>query len=329
MAKPDPAHIATDEQLAILEKQISAEYKKASDELQDKINAYFESFKTRDEETKAMIGTIVNGKEYTEQDYKQWRLAQIGRGKRYEAMRDSVAERMTQANEVAMAYVNDASPGIYSLNRNYSAYTIEQQIGAVVGFNLWDEQTVKRLLVERPDLMPYYPPDKAVKRGIDLAWGKRQISAQVTQGILQGESITHLADRLQTNIPDMNRTSAVRAARTAVTGAQNSGRLDSYVEAEKMGIQMERQWIATLDNRTRHDHAMADGQTTGVDDPFTVGGEKLMFPGDPSGSGWNIYNCRCTMIAVVKRVPISVVRRSGKEILPNTSYIEWQKLKEA
>lgn len=329
MAKPDPAHIATDEQLAILEKQISAEYKKASDELQDKINAYFESFKTRDEETKAMIGTIVNGKEYTEQDYKQWRLAQIGRGKRYEAMRDSVAERMTQANEVAMAYVNDASPGIYSLNRNYSAYTIEQQIGAVVGFNLWDEQTVKRLLVEQPDLMPYYPPDKAVKRGIDLAWGKRQISAQVTQGILQGESITHLADRLQTNIPDMNRTSAVRAARTAVTGAQNSGRLDSYVEAEKMGIQMERQWIATLDNRTRHDHAMADGQTTGVDDPFTVGGEKLMFPGDPSGSGWNIYNCRCTMIAVVKRVPISVVRRSGKEILPNTSYIEWQKLKEA
>ena len=40
-----------------------------------KIDAYFERFKKRDEETKALIGTIVNGKEYTEQDYQQWRLA--------------------------------------------------------------------------------------------------------------------------------------------------------------------------------------------------------------------------------------------------------------
>lgn len=62
--------------------------------------------------------------------------------------------------------------------------------------------------------MPYYPPKRAVKRGIDLKWGKQQITAQITSGILQGESIKHLADRLQTNIPNMNRTSAIRVART-------------------------------------------------------------------------------------------------------------------
>ena len=128
---------------------------------------------------------------------------------------------------IAAAYINDRTPGIYSLNRNYAAYTIEQQAGQDVGFDLWDEQTIRRLAMEQPDLMPYYPPKRAVKRGIDLAWGKRQITAQVTSGILQGESIKHLADRLQTNIPNMNRTSAIRAARTAVTGAQNAGRLDS------------------------------------------------------------------------------------------------------
>lgn len=327
MEKNDLAHELTDQELAALEKRIAAEYKKAADELTDKINDYFESFKKRDAETKALIGTIVNGKEYTEKDYQQWRLAQIGRGKRFEALRDRIAERMTRANEVAAAYINDRTAGIYSLNRNYAAYTIEKQVGADVGFDLWDEQTVKRLIVEQPDLMPYYPPKRAVKRGIDLAWGKHQITAQVTSGILQGESIKHLADRLQTNIPNMNRDSAIRAARTAVTGAQNAGRQDSYDAAVKMGIEMEKSWLATLDGRTRHDHAAADGQTVAEDKPFTVGGYKLMFPGDmASGApGHLLYNCRCSMIAKVKGVDMSnALRRDRWGVLPNMSFAQWE-----
>ena len=172
----DKAHKLTDKKLIVLENRIAAEYKKAAEELQEKIDAYFEQFKERDKKQKNLIGTVVNGKEYTEQDYKQWRIAQIGRGKRFEALRYRLAERMTKANEVAAAYINDKTPGIYSLNRNYAAYTIEAQVGANVGLDLWDEQTVKRLIVEQPDLMPYYPPERAVKRGIDLAWGKRQIT---------------------------------------------------------------------------------------------------------------------------------------------------------
>lgn len=333
MAKPDPAHIATDEQLAALENRIAAEYKKAAVELQDKINAYFESFKSRDEETKALIGTIVNGREYTEQDYKQWRLAQMGRGERFEALRDRMAERMNHANEVAAAYINDTTPGLYSLNRNYAAYTIEQVAGDV-GFDLWDEQTVKRLIVEQPDLMPYYPPERAVKRGIDLSWGKQQITAQVTSGILQGESIKHLADRLQTNIPNMNRDSAIRAARTAVTGAQNAGRQDSYDAAVKMGIDLAKRWVATLDGRTRHEHASADGQVVPEDERFEVGGEKLMYPGDPSGSPWNVYNCRCTVIAQVKGVDMSDAKRRARDpetgrnvVISNMTFGEWEKWK--
>lgn len=327
--KHDEAHIWTDAELEKLERRIAAEYKKAAEELTDKINAYFESLKKRDEEQKKLVGTIVNGREYTENDYTQWRLAQIGRGERFEALRDRIAERMTHANEVAAAYINDNTPGIYSLNRNYAAYTIEQQVGADVGFNLWDEQTVKRLIMEQPDLMPYYPPEKAVERGIDLAWGKRQIAAQVTSGILQGESIGKIADRLQKEIPIRERNSAIRAARTAVTGAQNAGRQDSYDAAVRMGIEMEKRWVSTLDGRTRHDHAVADGQTVAEDKPFTVGGYELMYPGDPSGPGHEIYNCRCTMIAIVKAVPLSLVRRAGREIIPNISYREWEKGKAA
>lgn len=335
--KHDYAHSRTDHELAALEKRIAAEYKKAADELQEKIDVYFERLKERDAKQKKLIGTVVNGKEYTEQDYKQWRLAQIGRGRRFEALRDRIAERMTDANEVAAAYINDRTPGIYSLNRNYSAYTIEHQVGADVGFDLWDEQTVKRLIVEQPDLMPYYPPKRAVKRGIDLKWGKQQITAQVTSGILQGESIKHLADRLQQKIPEMNRTSAIRAARTAVTGAQNAGRIDNYAAAEGMGIKLKKQWMATLDNRTRHAHRLLDGQTQPNDKPFQSELGDIMFPGDPNAAPSNVYNCRCTMIADVEdapKVPNPLRRAQDPEtgesiMVPDMTYAQWESWKKS
>lgn len=319
----DYAHKQTDKELAKLEQRIASVYEDAYKDLDQKVKDYFSSFAKRDEEQKALLdsGGI------TKEQYTQWRLAQIGRGERFEALRDEIAERMTQSNEIAIAYVNDTTPGIYSLNRNYAAYTIEQVAGDV-GFTLWDEQTVKRLIVENPDLMPYYPAKRALNRGIDLAYGKKQITASVTSGILQGKSIKGLADDLQARIPTMNRDSAIRTARTAVTGTQNAGRQDSYVAAEKMGIDLEREWVSTLDARTREEHAMADGQVVGVDEPFTVGGEKLMYPGDRNGSPWNVYNCRCTQIAKVKGVDTSDAKRRNRYgVMPDMTFAQWQNKK--
>lgn len=332
--KPDEGHNLAEKELAKLERRIASVYGEAAKELQETVDNYFRQFEKRDAEMKDMIGTVVNGKEWTEQDYKQWRLNQIGRGERFKALQKRAAERYTKANQTAVSYVNDATPGIYSLNRNYAAYTIEQVAGDV-GFTLWDEQTVKRLIKDEPDLMPYYPAKRALNRGIDLAYGKRQISACVTSSILQGKSIKGMADDLQTRIPTMNRDSAIRTARTAVTNAQNAGRQDSYVAAEKMGIEMEREWVSSLDARTRPEHAEADGQVVGVDKPFIVGGEKLMFPGDRSGSPWNVYNCRCTQIAKVKGVDASDAKRRAKDpetgesvLIENMSYAEWAGWKE-
>ena len=326
MATSDLGHKLTDKELAKLERRIAKLYREAGKEPQATIDAYFEQFKKRDEEMKALIGTVQNGKEWTEADYKQWRLNQIGRGERYQAMRDKVAHRVTDANAVAVSYTNDATPGIYSLNRNYAAYTIESVAGNV-GFDLWDEQTVKRLMLEQPDLMPYYPPKRALKRGIDLAYGKKQITASVTSSILQGLSIKNMADDLQKRITTMSRNSAIRTARTAVTGAQNAGRMDSYAAAEKMGIKLKKRWLATLDARTRHSHAMLDGEQVAQDKKFSNG---CRFPGDPQGPPWEIYNCRCTLIPAVEGVDASTAQRRARnadtgqtEVISDMSYAEW------
>ena len=312
--RSDLGHRLTDKELEKLERKIAKVYSEASADLSDTIQDYFEKFKSRDEEMRK----LVEDGSWSKQEYKKWRLAQIGRGERFEAMRDKLAEQVTEANERAIGYVNDAMPNVYALNRNYAAYTIEMASDAV-DFTLYDEGTVLRLLAENPATMPYYPPKRAINRGIDLAYGQRQITASVTSGIIRGCSIKRIADELQTYITDMSRTSAIRAARTAMTSAQNGGRQASYDAAEKMGINVQKEWMATRDERTRYEHGMADGQVVDKDEPFKVGGEKLMFPGDPSGSGWNIYNCRCTMRAVIPDSPYK----------KRETYSEWLKEKEA
>jgi SPP1 gp7 family putative phage head morphogenesis protein len=312
----------TDKELAALEQRIEKVYSDASKDLKKTIDEYFAKFVERD---KAQQKLLEDGK-ITDEQYKQWRLNQIGRGERFKDLQKRVAERCTKANETAVAYVNDETPGIYTLNRNYGAYEIESVAGDV-GFTMWDESTVRRLAVEEPDVMPYYPQKRAVNRGIDLDYGKRQISAQVTSSILQGHSIGKIANNLQGKLVDMNRASAIRTARTAVTAAQNGGRQASYESAEKMGIEMEKEWIATLDNRTRHSHAVLDGERVAVDGKFSNG---CRYPSDPQGKPWEVYNCRCTMIAAVDGVDTSDAKRRARDpetgesvLIENMSYAEW------
>ena len=88
----------------------------------------------------------------------------------------------------------------------------------------------------------------------------------MTSSILQGRSLRGIADDLPQRITTMDRASAIRTARTAFTGAQNAGRMDSYAAAEKMGIKLKKEWLATLDGRTRHSHAALDGEMVGTDE---------------------------------------------------------------
>ena len=93
----------------------------------------------------------------------------------------------------------------------------------------------------------------------------------------------------------MDKSSAVRNARTAMTGAQNSGRMQGFKDAREKGVIIKRIWIATDDRRTRHWHNELDNQETDIDEPFVNAVGKIMYPGDPAADGANIYNCRCTL----------------------------------
>ena len=207
-------------------------------------------------------------------------------GQRWADMVDTLAKDLNNVNVIAAQIVSGEMPEAFSLNANYSAYEIENGYRQNYGFTLYDRDTVDRLVSENPDLLP----EPSVDIPADLRWNKQKIVSNITQAVLQGKSIPDIAKSMKT-IVGMNKASAVRNARTAMTGAQNAGRQQAYERAEAMGIKLQKEWIATLDSRTRHSHGMADGQKVEIDGKFKVGASELRYPGDPQGRPEEVYNC--------------------------------------
>ena len=126
-------------------------------------------------------------------------------------------------------------------------------------------------------------------------------------------------------IVKMDERAAERAARTAITYAESSGRQRSFERAESIGIPLKKRWHAHIDGRTRLAHRQADGQTVGVHEKFNVDGYMMTGPGDPTAPGYLVYSCRCNLVGDVDRddIPPAVVHRYSK--LPkNVSYEEWK-----
>lgn len=124
---------------------------------------------------------------------------------------------------------------------------------------------------------------------------------QLAEGIAAGESQPQLAQRVRDAL-GVTLPRARTIARTESHGARNvaaAATLQRFEAAYGVGPGiMRKQWQATEDERTRHTHHEADGQTVQFADPFTVGGFSLAFPGDPAGPPQEVINCRCTTYAV-------------------------------
>lgn len=86
-----------------------------------------------------------------------------------------------------------------------------------------------------------------------------------------------------------------RAKTVAVTEVHRAYNFGSLAMAMNVGRGVRKRWDAKEDSATRPAHFNADGQIRTINTPFIVGGEALMAPGDPSGSAWNVINCRCKL----------------------------------
>lgn len=98
---------------------------------------------------------------------------------------------------------------------------------------------------------------------------------------------------LKGRIEDLTGFSEFKADTIARTETHRAAMMGDRAGAKALGQYgpVEHVWVAVLDARTRPEHAEANGQYRPFDEPYDVGGERILHPGE--GSPENAVNCRC------------------------------------
>lgn len=117
----------------------------------------------------------------------------------------------------------------------------------------------------------------------------KQLKQSLGKGWRLGEGEQELKKRVTQVMTLGKRQRAATISRTELWSAANEAHQMTY---EANGVEY-KQWFTALDERVREDHRAAHAQIVRIREQFNVGGEKLQYPGDPSGSPGNVINCRC------------------------------------
>ena len=276
-----------DRRQRIVELRMQRVYKEAQKDLQKKAEEYLKKHEKRDIQMRAALKA---GK-ITKEDYQNWQKGQVFIGKQWQSKVDHATEVMLHSNERALSMIRGEQFNVYSENANYQAFQIERDTRGGISFDIYDEDTVRRLITETPELLP----PKVINGKRDRAWNQGIIANSITQGIIQGKSIPEIAKRMASDTGYHNMKAMTRYARTAMTAAQNAGRIDTMHRAQNMGLKVKKVWMAAHDNRVRDAHADLDGESVDVDEPFSNSIGEIDYPGDPEADGSNVWNCRCSL----------------------------------
>jgi len=167
-----------------------------------------------------------------------------------------------------------------------------------------------------------------------------KIRQAVTQGLIQGVDLRAMTK----SIKDITGRELIKDGKKVLTGAKanamriirtetgrimNAGAFAQTKLLESEGIAVQKRWLATLDVSTRARHAALDDKTINPDEPFTIGSDTAMYPGD-FGSVKNNANCRCSVIDIIPDFEPDV--RTGRnpgternEVFGWKNYDEWVK----
>lgn len=261
----------TDKQLKALEKKINAEYTKAYKECKEE-----------------MQKLMVKMQDPTLTPHQRMLIAT--KHDRLDDLCNQMAGILRDAGGSAERFIGSNSQNIFKTiyNSNASDY----------GFSLLDNTAIRNILTEQVN-----PFSKIAFSNIkDKTAIVNKLKSELTTALLKGESIPKIARRLK-SVAEGQLSNTIRIARTETTRVQNSAHQETANESARQGFNVWKKWVAMDEDRTRDEHReMLKEDPIPYDEPFIVGGEEMMYPGDTSlgASAWNVINCRCVMVEVIK-----------------------------
>ena len=310
-----------DRELERMEKEISSLYSNVSKEIQQDFQKFTDTFQKEDDAQRAKVDAGV----ISEQEYSLWRQRKIVQSDLYKSKLDSMSKTLVKTDQAAMAIINGKLPSVVAQSYNFVSalgFNAAKKAGISAGtFQVYNARSVQGLMKGKNVLKPNVDVDE------DIRWNRDHINKAITTSIVKGDSIPKTADRLQ-GVTNMDRNSAIRNARTAMTSAENMGRAEAADDLKEKGIPVEEVWSATYDSRTRDTHLMLDGTVRDEDGLFGVGiiNTPLRYPADPEGDPEEIYNCRCRMNIQIKGIDHSNDEELYKQFMQENYSQDWENL---
>lgn len=152
-------------------------------------------------------------------------------------------------------------------------------IGVDVAIDLAEGSPMARMLLERAA--------RFAEQTTSTSW--LRVGEVLARGVRDGDDLRGLAKRVAALGEEWRGSRAMMVAWTETHSASQAVALETV---RTSGVAARRTWLSALDDRVRDDHVDAHGQTVGLDESYTVGGEPCAGPGN-CGSPAQDIRCRC------------------------------------
>jgi SPP1 gp7 family putative phage head morphogenesis protein len=284
---------------AVYERRVAAVLRKALDEIRAEMSKIYERYATD--------GLLTT--------------ADMTRYARYAAMETNILAKLEPALRSSTTTMKRLTPEQYNEAFFRAAWRIDNETGLALNWGVINTEAIKAAYAITD------PANKAMAEALRnyTAHARRLIRVAINDGLAQGKSYY---DMMRDIREALNKTNyeAMRIIRTEGQSAINAGTADAYDRALDEGIEAKVKWSATLDGRTRDQHAAMDGQERDEDGMFHFpNGEIAPYPCWEGLSAENRINCRCGMRMDIEGYSPQLRRTRDQGVIPYRTYAEWEK----
>jgi hypothetical protein len=222
----------------------------------------------------------------------------------------------SEYNKGIESFIADGQTNFQNLFDNKPLLKIYSDLYTLIGirFANWYAKTFENYLTKKIDTTNLNDIWAARFAALGVAVGSQRVTLvsgtakqtliRITQRLMSDPEFMTLGaiekGRILRN--QFNRYSQFQAERLVRTEATAAANFATSAAATTIfpGDQLQKEWIASFDDRVRDTHSDADGQIVDQNAPFLVGGSQMMFPGDPSAPASEVINCRCSIAHIPK-----------------------------
>lgn len=288
------------------EKQLTKEYLTALKDIKSTLADAYEKFGT-------------DGILTREEMVKFGRLAKVER---------HIVEQIQQLTKTQIRFTKDSIRDVFSESYYRYGYMIEN-LSEFRIYKMLKPEIIDQMLFNELDAIKW---DERVEVNNEIL--VRQLREELTTGLIQGVGYAVLAKMISDRMT-IGLNKARKITRTECRRVQEEANLRTMQEAHSKGIVTKKQWVSTLDRRTRDTHKHLDGQVVNIDEHFVSNsGNKALAP-HQFGVAREDINCRCTMIVVIEEDGKKLGQKSRRarnngdneqgEIIKFATYNNWKK----